>query len=898
MAKRCFSVLVVVFMMLSSLASVVAEPTVTLAPQQAYETNHVSFSLNVSNFRNSYEVRHVQADLSQFSMIALADYKGWTETFDGSLADWTGGSIANNVVLSVFEFLASAPVVSQDTQTQATVKLYDSDNAEHTYTFPLTILNDATPPSLSDLIPVDAGFVKQGATSQKIQVNASDPETGIQNVTFHYVRCNYTQNITPADRTIQLAESNGLYSNSIDLSDYDNEQHVCFDFKAYNKGGDFSAYSGQLTVDGVPPQVTLVSPVDKDIIGLGKNFSFFASDNLAPMMDCRMFIDGAEYMKDIAAAHMDVVFIASADAEEGEHTWSMRCSDMAGWEGSSQTWTYTLDKTPPAILMTAPENNSIIADSTTLEFSVTDNNQLRWVWFSHDDNETKMDGVFSVDVASWPDGPNDFTVRAEDSVGNKAEQTYRVIIDRTPPQVTLVSPSDMATSDVHVNFTYNVVDNYDESLDCKVYIGGTGQEDQLAEGGELAAYSKLLAVGEYRWNVQCVDDAGNSGSSDEFGLSVVDMTGPDITVNSPEVVYRGDPVTVSLDVTDISGVETVTARFRDPNGNTQDIPLEKLADSYTAQVGTLETSPLGTYTIEVYAVDTLNNSNDAVKDVLVTYKYVVTLDLPASVVPGATVSIGGQVLYDNGSLVPETAIELLLPGNVTQTVGLVEGRFSYSFTAPSDVGTYDVTASLTSSGNGQIFSRTKQLQVASPVGGGGGGGHGGGISSSNDDDEGCSQDWECTAWTMCSGGKQEKTCVDLNHCSTEKKKESRNCVESQKTLTEEKEDEDDTASEGNAVSATASGIQAPEQYEVDAAAQDESDAAGIGKASGFMTFGSVSAANILFALLLVALLLGVMLKFGWGKVSKKRPVAQDILATRGRHNMNLEEYLQGRASRK
>jgi len=894
--KRGVSVLVILFMMLSSIASVVAEPTVTLAPQQAYETNHVSFSLNVSNFRNSYEIKSMQATLGGFSIIALADYKGWIESYNNSVALWNGGSIANNVVMSVFEFLASAPVVSQDTQTQATVKLVDSDNSEHAYTFPLTILNDATPPVLAETIPVDNGFVKEGTASQKVQVNATDPETGIENVTFHYIQCEYTENITPADRTLQLAESNGLYQNSIDLSSYDNEEHICFDFKSYNKGGDYSAYSGKLTVDGVPPIVTLVSPVNNDIIGLGKNFSFFASDNLAPMMDCRMYIDGTEYMKDIAAAQMDVIFIPSADVAEGEHTWSMRCTDMAGWEGTSATWNYKLDKTPPTIEMTAPENNSIIADSTKLEFSVTDNYQLHKVWLVIGENTTEVDGVFSIDATAWPEGPNDFTIRAADAVGNKAEQTYRVIIDRTPPTVELLAPTDEATNDVHVNFTYKATDNYDSNIDCKVFVLGTGQDSQVAKGGEETSYLKILPVGEYRWNVQCVDDAGNSATSDEFGLNVIDTTGPDISVNSPDVVYRGDPVTLSLEVTDISGVEAVTATIRDPDDNTQTIPLEKLADRYTGQYETTENTMLGTYTVNVYAADTLNNSNTAEKQLLVTYKYVVTMELPASVTPGSQATVSGIVMFDNGSSVPESAINLLLPGNVTQQTALVNGSYSYTFSAPATDGSYDVTASITSGENSQTYTRTKQLQVLTPSNtySGSGGGHGG--SASHDDGtEGCSQDWECTAWTMCSGGKQEKTCVDLNHCSTEKRKETRTCTDAIKS---EEKDNDDTTTEATAISATREQLPDPQEQQVDTTEEDQGDAAGIGKASGFMTFGTISAANIIFALLIAMLLVGGLMKFGWSKIGKrKKPVAADILARRGR-STSLDEYLEDRASRR
>ncbi|MBN1544183.1 hypothetical protein JW898_01840 [Candidatus Woesearchaeota archaeon] len=902
--KRGVCILIILLMALSAVP-VLGEPTMTLAPREAYETNHVSFELNISNFRNSYEITAAKALVEGFEVLSLVDYRGWTESSTGSLAEWTEGSIANNVLLAIFELLAGAPSVSEDTETETSITLVDEDGEEHTYTFPITILNDDTPPELSDIIPPDGGLVKQGKADQPVEVNAQDPETGIKNVTFHWVRCNFEENITPQDRTLRLAEYGGLYRNTIDLSGYLNEQQVCFDFTAFNNGGESSTYEGILTIDGIPPEVTLVSPVDGAIIGLSRNFSFFASDNLATVMSCSMDIDGTEYMTDIEAADMDVVFIPSADVEEGQHTWRMRCADPAGWEGVSATWGYTLDKTPPQIVMTSPENDSIIADSTHLEFEVTDNNQLHKVWFVHDGNETEVEGTFSIDVSSWTEGPSEFAVRAEDSVRNRAEQTYRIIIDRIPPQVEPANPEDGAESDVHVNFTYTVLDNYDDEMDCTIYIDDTGQEQQAAQAGAETSQPKILAVGEYRWKVQCVDDAGNIGESSERQLSVIDLTGPDIAMDNPDVVYRGDPVTISLDVTDISGVDAVTAELRDPDGATQSIPLENLADTYTASVETTLTSTLGIYTLEVYAVDTLNNSNTATDGILLTYKYVIVLDLaPQTAAPGAQVIASGMALYDNGSAVPEDSLELHLPGDTTEQITLDEGgAFSHAFTAPLQDGSYDMTASITSEENGITYVGAEQLTVATPQPQhSGGGGRGGGSSHTQtvSGGAGCNTEWSCTAWDPCSGGWQSRTCIDLNHCSSDdaRKVERRSCTEKEEQE-EEADDESDKSGETSTVSASREPLPGPEEHTVDATEEDKGDAAGIGKAAGFMSSLDVSLINVIFALILMTVLVGTLYRYGWSKGDRRRrPAAVDILGSRGGDRLGLESYLEQRQSRR
>ncbi|MBW2997096.1 hypothetical protein KY349_02010 [Candidatus Woesearchaeota archaeon] len=889
--KRGVGILLILCILISA-TLVLAETTAVLGPLQVYETNEIRFVLNVSNYMGDYDINEVEVDADGFEVLAMFDYAGWTEIYNGSNAEWKFGSLGSNIMLAVFEYFAQAPVVDEDTETDTRIRLKGVDEEEE-YHISVMVLNDHTAPELSNIVPEDEGFVKEGISEFSVQVNATDPETGIDTVEFSWVLCD-DENATQHETEL---EEDGLYHKTVDLSEYENEEEVCFEFSASNNGGEVSHYDGQLTIDGVPPEVTLLSPDDSAIVGLSSEFSFLAADNLAQTMNCIMDIDGEEYMTDIVAENMQTVSIPSADVEEGEHTWSITCLDPAGWEGESETWAYTLDKTPPQISLVAPENNSIIADSTLLEFDVTDNYQLDSVLFVHDGNETAVDDVFNIDVSSWDEGPSEFAVIAEDSVGNRAELTYRIIIDRTPPQIVLLDPADNGTSDVHVNFTYSVLDNYDDAIDCTVYIDDEGQEQQTVQEETDAAYPAIVAIGDHRWKVQCVDDASNTGSSNERSLSVIDTSGPDIAMNNPDVVFRGDPVTISLEVIDISGVEAVTAELRDPDDNIQSIPLEKQDDTYSSLVETTMESTTGTYTLAVYAVDTLNNSNTAEDEILVTYKYVISLELsPSSVTTGGGVDISGSVAFDNGSSIVEEDIELSLPENQAD-VELIDGVFSHSFTAPSAAGTYDVVASVFSEGNEQVYSAVEQFSVAAPQqqssGGSGGGGGGGHHRSQDEEQEYCIIDWQCTAWTMCEEGEQKRVCVDMNHCDTEDKKvEERSCTE-----TNTEEENDDGTTEGDTVSATREPLPEPEEHEVDATEEDEGDAAGIGKASGFMNMFKVSPSSIIFALLLMALLLGTLYKYGWSKGDKrKKPAAVDLLG-RG-DKIGLESYLDERASRR
>jgi hypothetical protein len=75
-------------------------------------------------------------------------------------------------------------------------------------------------------------------------------------------------------------------------------------------------------------------------------------------------------------------------------------------------------------------------------------------------------------------------------------------------------------------------------------------------------------------------------------------------------------------------------------------------------------------------------------------------------------------------------------------------------------------------------SCSKDCGVCTPPSGGGGGGGGGssggttvgGTNTSNQTTGPCVEDWICTAWTECVGGKKIRTCADVNRCGTNSSK--------------------------------------------------------------------------------------------------------------------------------
>ena len=144
---------------------------------------------------------------------------------------------------------------------------------------------------------------------------------------------------------------------------------------------------------------------------------------------------------------------------DGPHSWFVKASDNGGNETSSVTWTFTVDRTPPAAFdLVSPANNALTDASrptlswhqTTDATSGVDHYEL-WIDDARDQNvptSACSDNVCSAQPsAAVPDGTHTWLVKAVDGAGNAqpSNTTNSVTIDATPPTAfSNASPGDGA----------------------------------------------------------------------------------------------------------------------------------------------------------------------------------------------------------------------------------------------------------------------------------------------------------------------------------------------------------------------------------------------------------------------------------------------------------------------
>ena len=674
------------------LSSIVyAAPTVSLDPIEAYEGQTVTIDLSVNNFME-VPSNHVRIEPLSAEVVGMYDFISWVETFDTSFADWTNGPLPDNAV-GIFRFDAKLSTVSDDKEVVWTADIIDIDGTTTEQALTFTILNDATPPEISNENPSDGDVLLGGNNAQKVSIDAIDDESGIDDVTFMYDNCESSTN------SVVLKQEPGTdtFLGVIDLSNCHEGDTLSYGFEANNNAGESSVYLGEVIFDETAPDVELIFPSPDDIIGKTSIFTFNVEDNYDDELECEIFVDGVSIEDGTFDEGNNDVDVDLSSFSDGNHEWQVGCTDDVGLTEIEQG-NFVLDNIPPVITLISPDEG-LISD-TIIDIQVTDNNGI-----------DSIDYSIPLDTSTWSEGVNTLVVTATDLAGNIAEEEFTFTLDRTAPTIVLNSPNHLRDVDYHVDFSFTPSDVYDALLDCQVKVDVFG-ESAISEypSGASAIVSMILGLDKYDWHVECVDDAGNLGKSEIRTIYSVDLTGPDIS-GDKEFVVRSISNEFRVTVTDVSDIVSVQAYLFD------DGPLNLVLDSgndyvlsYTPDVST----PLGAYSIRYVATDINGFSTEFVDEFDLIIGYILELDLKKK---GKDVTVDVTIKHDDGSQIDENEVTLNYPGGTT-LLSLVNGEATHVVEDIGD-GTHDFEL-VFEADNGYTYRKSDNIKVGKDGGSSGG----------------------------------------------------------------------------------------------------------------------------------------------------------------------------------
>jgi hypothetical protein len=270
---------------------------------------------------------------------------------------------------------------------------------------------------------------------------------------------------------------------------------------ATDPAGNFAQDIRAVMLDTVPPELTVDTPSDGDLL----NVNLVHVSGTAEV-GATLAVNGVTVAVDSLGDW--AVDLASAD---GTHTIAAVATDAAGNTASASV-SVTVDTLAPALSVSAPAYaltnlaTATVVGTTEAGAAVTVNGATATVGAG---------GAFSASV-TLAEGPNTITVVATDAAGNGATVTKFVTLDTTAPVVTVTAPTDgLSTNHATVIVTGTVDDDT-----ATVLVNGI-QVHPNAQGAW--SVSVALAEGSNTVSVSAVDPAGNQAAA----------TSRTVTYNSP-----------------------------------------------------------------------------------------------------------------------------------------------------------------------------------------------------------------------------------------------------------------------------------------------------------------------------------------------------------------------------
>lgn len=398
------------------LAAAASAANVTLTPATVYETTKAWQTLSVNNYRGSSIISKVIVTSPDLLITGAETYLGWTTTQTASIAEWKNGSIATNIKNAVFEFEVSAPAVSENTTEDVTVSLDSSNNG-----MTITILNDATPPTITNIKPND--YAKANNPAQPVSVNVTDAETSVSSVTYSFNNC-----LSGAYTNVSLTKTGAVYTGTADFTSFDEGMKACYKIIAKNAPGETATVTGELLFDGTAPSASIISPTG--FATEATDFVFNATDNIATTLSCELKL-GTTTLDTVNVANGSTVTVGKnlSGFDEGSQTWTLTCTDGVGLS-ATRAQAILLDKLPPSITL---EYNTMVPRTKSSQFTATvvDTVGLASVNATFDGSTillAQSGNTFTGSFSSNTLGSKTLTIEAKDDAGHISTKTADVTI--------------------------------------------------------------------------------------------------------------------------------------------------------------------------------------------------------------------------------------------------------------------------------------------------------------------------------------------------------------------------------------------------------------------------------------------------------------------------------------
>ncbi|HSE18108.1 MAG TPA: Ig-like domain-containing protein [Pyrinomonadaceae bacterium] len=415
---------------------------------------------------------------------------------------------------------------------------------------PVVFNVDNTSPAAAITAPSDGALLTGSVVT--ISADATD-NSGIQTVDFYY------------DGNILIGtDTSAPFTVSWNTSVVSSGDHVLYAVATDTAGNSTSSSSITVTLDNLPPFVAFTYPANGASITGIVNLAVNAFD-VVGVQKVEYYRDGSVLLGTSSSAPFGLSWDTSA-VTEGSHTLFAVATDLAGNTATSATISVNVDRTLPAVSLTAPLSGAVVTgNAVAVSASASDNTAVRRVDFYLDSNvllgtdNTSPYGI-SWDTTTTTTGPHTLIAVATDLAGNtKTSTVVNVSVDNAAPVVSLTAPANGAfvtgTLAVSATATDNLgISKVEFYMDNNVLLATDTSSPYTFNWN-----STTVTQGAHTLYAIAQDTTGLRTTSAAIAITV-DNTAPTVAITSPlngATVQRNSVVNINANASDNSGVVKV-----------------------------------------------------------------------------------------------------------------------------------------------------------------------------------------------------------------------------------------------------------------------------------------------------------------------------------------------------
>ncbi len=286
-------------------------------------------------------------------------------------------------------------------------------------------------------------------------------------------------------------------------------------------------YSSILSIDKAPPEISLISPRDNYLNTSGNiTFNCNTSDELQlKNLTFRLWNSTNDLVDNstLIATNNSLEFLKTFNLSKGNYEWNCFSYDKKGnLEFSNSNYTLSLGDITISLL---PRNNTYTnINNTNFNCNSSSNKELSNITFSLWNsseliyNKTKnisgKTNTTTFDYTFINQGNYLWNCLVYDTARNETSSNNTITYDSILPNITLVSPQDnySDTGSKTIEFRYNVSE--DNIANCSLIINNkTNLTNSSINTSITNSFIETLSSGDYVWEINCIDLAGNSVNS-------------------------------------------------------------------------------------------------------------------------------------------------------------------------------------------------------------------------------------------------------------------------------------------------------------------------------------------------------------------------------------------------